>query len=285
MRAVLGRPVRVRVRTYDEFGILADLPGSAVPTISVTAGDGTAVAVSGPVVNEAIGTYVATIPAQGELDTLVASWSWDSCTETELILLEAYRLVPLHVLKADPEIAALPNHDFIRLVDVVEDWFTDALGYPVAPICLRKVFNFPGGRRLRVPGAFFPRELVSAADGSVVLSQSAIDAVRVVDGAFEFDAVGSYDPIIGGCSSSWGSGYKSVRVVHGPPWDQPPADLQRAAVTLARYAARGSNYPERARSVTTEHSMITFATPDARHPTGLPDVDGAVTRYAIDSIV
>ena len=56
-----------------------------------------------------------------------------------------------------------------------------------------------------------------------------------------------------------------------------------AMLTLARYCARGSNFPERASQIMSEQSLITFSTPSPNKPTGLPEVDGVLSRHSLNS--
>jgi hypothetical protein len=72
-----------------------------------------------------------------------------------------------------------------------------------------------------------------------------------------------------------------------------PGDLRWAAARFASYIAKrtsqlgasGSLLPERAASVSTEGGLIVFAVPTQDRPTGLPEVDAVLFRYAMVDIV
>jgi hypothetical protein len=287
MRAVKGREAVLRVRVDDEDGTLT--AADSTPTVVVTDGDGTVVSGVSAVESESTGVYKATVPPRTELDILTATWSvvisGVTRTVVEPIIVQAERYAPLWFLREDTELSTVTGATFMHLVDAVEDWFESALQFPAVETPLRKTFDAPGGKSLKVPGAPFPKSIIAVTEGETVMSQADIDDLSVVDGGFEFQYAGSHDIIYGCATRQWALGRKTVHITHGGPWDAVPNDLVRAVRTLARYVNRGSNYPERARMVQTDGAMITFSTPDAMRPTGLPDVDGVINRYRLPTVV
>lgn len=286
MRAIRNREIVIRLRVDDEGGALTAATGT--PTVSVTDGSGAAVAGVSAVTNEAVGLYKATIPPRSQLDNLTVTWSavvgGFTRQVVEQVKVVADRLVPLWRLRQDPELDALENENLLRCAEAVEEWFADALHFPPVDESYRATFNHPGGARLRVPGVWYPKTALSISQGDTALTAGELAELRVVDGAFEFQNSGAFDVVLGVGQKVWGSGRKTVWITHGAPtdWVGVPEDLVRAASVLARYIARGSNYPERARTVQTEGAIINFSTPNHDRPTGLPEVDGAVNRYKVD---
>lgn len=263
MRIARDREATLRLMIDDEDGELVD--ADVTPTISVVDGDGESIEV-GAVEKEREGVYRAVLQPQESLDVLTATWTAEvggyERRERQTIYVVAERLVPFWRLRQDPEMSQLTGAQLAPLVEAVEDWFRSALRFPPVEEPLRTVIEHPGGR-CRVPGAPYIKSIQSLTRGEWEYEAD------VVFGALEADA-GTYD--------AW--------LTHGSPWwETPPEDIVRAAVTLARYINRGSNYPERARMVQTDGAIINLATPDARHPTGLPDVDAVIERYRLEYVV
>lgn len=269
MRVEVGREVVYRVRVDDEGGTLVDpLPP---PTLAVSDGAGGAVTGVSAVVKEAVGVYTARSPARTSLDRLTATWTYTldgyARTVTQYYDVVAGRVAPLwqirQALAAEPELAAVPTPVLRQVSDAVEDWITRALRYPALPEHFRQTFaNAGGGRALIIPGVVYPREVYTI-DGYTTTDMS---GVSVLDGYIIRDQAG-FGP---STFTAWGT--------HGR-WDAPPADLVRAAVVLARYVARTSNYPERATRVISQDTEIWLSTPSDDRATGLPEVDGAINAY------
>ncbi len=282
MRASRNREVVVRLHVDDENGELVDATGT--PTIAVTDYLGVVVADVSAVTTEGVGIYRATIPPQASISTLSVIWSAVVSGNTRIyrdqVRITAGRLVPLWRLRDDSEMAPLDGDSLLRCLEVVEDWFKDALGFPPVEEMGRRAFNHLGGARLRVPGVWYPKTVLSVLDNSRTVGLS---SVSIVDAAFEFAVSSGWSFISGSEAGHWAAGRKEVVFTYGGPWDQPPEDLVRAAVVLCRYVARQTNYPERARSVQTEGAIINFSTPSFDRPTGLPEVDGVLSRYKVSN--
>lgn len=292
MRAVLNREIIVRFRVDDEGGTL--VVASETPTIVVKASDGSTVSGVSAVTAEGTGVYKATIPAQTALDTLTASLTATVATFartlTETITLISERLVPLWMLREDGELTAVDTEIILRLADVVHDWFRDALNFPPTTESYRRewVSEYPT-QRLRVPAVYFPSALVELTygrgQGAFTYDADFLANVEPIEGGFEFKDTGTFAPVDflrGTNRGTFPQGVYSARVEHGGPWyASVPEDLRRAAASLARYAARTSNLPERARRVETEQTIIDLSMPSAAYPTGLPDVDAAIIRYGL----
>lgn len=291
MRAVLNRETIVRFRLDDEGGTL--VAASGTPTIVVTRSDGTTVAGVSAVSTSTTGVYQATIPAQTALDvltaTLTATVATFARTVSETVTLISERLVPLWMLREDSELTAISTEAILRLSDVVHDWFRDALNFPPVPESYRRewVQEYPT-QRLRVPAVYFPTALIALTygrgQGAFTYDAGFLANVEPIEGGFEFKDTGTFAPVDflrGTNRGTFPQGVYSAFVTHGGPWDRVPEDLVRAAASLARYAARTSNLPERARRIETADTIVDLSMPSAAYPTGLPDVDAAIIRYGL----
>lgn len=282
MRAVQNREYVARLRVDDEGGTLVN--ADTTPTLTVTRADGTTVT-PGAVTSDGTGVYKATVPAQASLTRLTLSWtatvSGATRTVTEVVSVQAARAVELWRYREDAELASLSATALQRLADVVEDWFRDALNFPLAEEYFSVTFRqHRDTSSLLVPGVLYPVTVEAVSINDVALTAPEIADVRVVGTLLERGVTA--DPFLtGGSRWAWPEGLYTVSGTCGPrdDWTSVPEDLKRAAVTLARYVSRGSNYPERARQIATDGALITLSTPSPDRPTGLPDVDGAVGRY------
>lgn len=279
----------MRLRVDDESGILVDATGT--PTVAVTDGTGAAVLGLSAVTHTSTGLYACTLPPQSVLDVLTVTWTVVVSGSTRIVVdkvkLIGDRLAPMWQMREDPDLAEISPANMLRLVEVIEEWFRRAMHFPCTEEPLRGLFNFVGGKRLQIPAAPFPKSMIACSEGDTPLSSTDLADILVVNHAFEWHFAGGYDILLGTQVKNWVPGRKKVWVTHGSYFDGGvvPEDLRRAAVILARYVARGSNYPERARQVATEGALITFATPSPDYPTGLPDVDAAVMSYRIPHVL
>lgn len=273
MRAPLHREATVRLRVDDDSGAL--VTPDTTPTVATTDQDGNVVTTS-TVSSAGVGLYQATIEAQSALGRLSCLWSFavsgHARTQTEVVSLTEKRLVPLWRYREDAELADLSDVNMLRLADTVEDWMASALGFPVVgeygTVSTRVALATDS---LRFDDVKFP-----FAVRAVTIDGVAATGVEAELGGFYYDAGWTEDSVV------------VVSYEHGPsPAFQvaPPGDIERAAVILARYANRTANYPERARQIATEGSLITFSTPSPDRPTGLPEVDSIVTRYNIRTVI
>lgn len=277
MRAVLNREATVRLRVDDESGAL--VAPVSLPTLAVTDPAGATVS-AGTVTEVATGVYEAVLPPQSVLTRLTAVWSvpvTGSHTRLveETVDIVERRIVPLHRLREDPEMSELSAEAMTRLSDTVDDWFRDALRFPAVREYVRVTVRPDRPKSiLYLPGIVYPKSIRSI----------------TIDGT-EVDDLSTYSVVAGGIHSESGWALDSTVVIeaeHGGPQafdGGPPASIVRAAIILARYTSRGSNYPERARQVATEGALITFSAPSPDRPTGLPEVDTAINKHRFDPVV
>lgn len=290
MRGVAGRPVKIRFRVESEDGILTAVDNATTIPVTVKAGDGSTTVASGFATPEAqTGIYSFTLPAQTAMDTFTATATavvgGSTYTLSERVQLADRRMVPLSVMRTDPVLSGLDTLTFMRVVDDTEDAFISALNFP--PVVQGERFEWRSDQcvRLFVPGVYQPQQVyaLTCNDVDQLAGNYTPQQVHVRDGAIERGygynfGTGFYDPLLGVYAVPWLPGVYKGWIAHG--WDHTPADLQKAAVVLARHIAQTTSYPERATRIMSEASEIWFSTPNGSdRPFGIPEVDGAVVRY------
>lgn len=291
MRAVADRPIVVRVSAEDETGALI-AQGTGLPTVSVVDGAGTAVTGVTVASDSPAGTYKVTIPARSQLDRLTITTdvtpSGGSVYRTRAYVdVVSERLVPLSRLKEDAEMASLSATVLARIADGVEDWFRSALQFPAVQEGARVKWGLSiAKRKLTVPGVYYPWEFYSLSlNGDAI----ALADFEIVDGGLVRETNASFLTGVAPTDGFYPGTYLA-HVRHGADFgegmESPPEDLRRAAAVLARYVSRtSSNFPERATRVVTQETEIVFAFPSPERPTGLPEVDTAITRYRAQAVV
>jgi hypothetical protein len=289
LRIIKGLEATVRLRVEDEGGTL--VPAASLPTLEVLASDGQTVSGVSSVTQESVGVYKATIPPQSDLDLLVANWSFSvsgssyTRVRSEDLVICEERVVPLWRLRMDDELADLSTVNLLRLVEEIEVWAYSALGFAPVPQAFSRTWraNFTSREELIIPGVTYPVELRRVTVDGVELD---LDDLRY-GGNGVWRSGGANDSFLTGLApnrAGWRGGLYEVVGVEGPRPDWHggvPQDLVEALVTLARYVNRGSNYPERATQISDESTLIMFSTPGPGRPTGLPEVDGVITRWSV----
>jgi hypothetical protein len=290
MRTTTGREAVARVYFDDEDGTLVTATGT--PVLTVMAASGATITPSA-VTGDGTGVYKATIPPLASPDRLTLSWSATVAgvarTATDVLDVTSGRLAQLWQLRQDSELATADGKLLRQALEVAEDWFRDALGFPPMVSFYANTFMWEGGSQLVLPEAPYPKALLTC---TVNLTTLAPDIANVIPlrNAFAWNPMSDgLDPVIGRDTRLFYPGRYTVTATHGGPWTAPPQDLQRACRIFVRYLMRGSstsgNYPERASQVQTESALITFSVPSPDRPTGLPEVDAVVQRYALPAIV
>lgn len=294
MRALLNQDFKVRLRVEDEGGILVD--AAAPPSLTAVSSAGDPATVITPADHEATGLYAWEIPPLTTLDTYTLNFSWQvsgssyTRAKTDKVKVVRDRVCPLWMYREDPELAEISTLKMLRLSDAVDEWLESALMFAPVETAFEEAFIVPRDTALlRVPDAKFVMTVTGVTCGEREFTQTEIDDLRVTQGRIERGHTGWGFLTGTSNAAAWQSGDRLlVRGTHGPRPDWTagvPEDLQRVAVILARYANRQANYPERARQVVTDGAMITFSMPSPDKPTGLPEVDLAVTRYRVQGAV
>jgi hypothetical protein len=281
MRAVLNREIVVRLRVDDEGGHLVD--ADTTPTVTVVDGAGATIA-GVTVAHEADGIYTATVPARTTVDRLTATFEADVAgfgrTVAVPVDVTAERLVPLWRLREDEVLTDLTTPVLLHVADTVEEWLRNALKFPAVVEAWRGSWaeRYPT-HRLRIPGVLYPVDVYSLA---ALDDPYNVADVRVVDTGIEWQPGGAGFLTGSAQGIAFPATTYTAHVAHG--LTDPGEDLRRAAAILARYTARISNLPERARRILTENTEIDLSMPSPDRPTGLPDVDAVIGRYRLQAL-
>lgn len=311
MRAVVGRPTSLTVTIADALGNPTQVDDNTDVTVDVLDGAGVAVVTGATATDEPItGVYTYVLAPRPELDTFAIVWhatvgGYETTTADTLRLAGSRVLSPWDIA-ADDVLQALNPIRRGEVLDSVEDLLADVLGYPAVLEgarmdwdARRGTFNETGlgsayaagigpsgfgvgagGERLIVPGIRRPQQVFTLSVNGSAATQETVDQFRPGEGFLIWTG-----------QNSWPSGHYEMWLSHGMPWV--PGDLRDAAATLARYTAKrkvssgkmNSLLPERTASLTTEGATIVFAVPTADRPTGLPEVDSVLRRYASSSVL
>lgn len=311
MRAVVGRPVSLSVVVADALGNPAQVDDNTDVTVDVIDGAGGAVVTGAVATDDPVtGVYSYVLEPRSELDTFSVVWhatvgGWATVTADSLRLVGSRVLSPADIA-ADDVLQGLTATRRAEVVDAVEDLLADVIGYPVVLEGIRVDWDArrgtfaeagsgslitsgigpaglsgaAGGERLVVPGIARPRQVFSLSVNGAAASDGTIAEFRPGPGY-----------LIWSGQHAWPSGHYEMWLSHGLPYV--PADLRDAAATLARYTAKrkiqsgkmNSLLPERTASLTTEGAVIVFAVPTPERPTGLPEVDAVLRRYASTVVI
>jgi hypothetical protein len=286
----------------------------AAVLIDIVDGSGTAV-VTGALATDDTpnGQYSYVLAPQADLDNLSVLWhaTVGGYTQTiaDTVRLIGNRILTPGDLAADDQLRVLAPNVRAYVLEVVEDLFADALGFP--PVLEGVRVNFDahrgtfseayaygnvqqsilsaipglgfgfGGERLIVPGVALPQQVFALA----INGNTADDTVIA-----QFQAGPGF--LIWSGGRSWPSGNYEMWLSHGMTYL--PADLRGAAAAYARYVAKktpvgggqqGLAIPERTVQLQTEGGlfMLGMASPD--RPTGIADIDAVLNRYRTASII
>jgi hypothetical protein len=290
VRALVGREFVTRLFVDDVGGHLVN--PDEPPTWTLSTWEGAQVATGMAADPTAPGMYQVTHPALGpRLDEYAISWDFEVAgyarTVTEPVVLVGARLVEAWELRRLPNFDTVPDFIVAKLQDEIEEFARNALGYPAVPEPGRLSFyptitgrsagysgftltGLPRGYssgRLLLPGISRPLELYGVTAGGTAVVDADLAALRFSGGGLEWTD-----------GRAWARGRYDVWLSHGLA--APPGDLRRAMLKLSAYVVKESNIPERATSVTTDNSTITFSFPTPDRPTGIADVDVVLQRYA-----
>jgi hypothetical protein len=285
VRAVAGRPCKIRFRLEQEDGTLAT--ADALTDVSVRVLDGTGTEIStGTATEESTGVYAYTLQHRDDLDTLTVEFSATldgmAVAHAERVRMQDRRLVPLSILRSDENLSLLDADEFLRVVDAAEDVIADAIEFSPVVVGSRVSVRSPGALLLRLPGVRYPVEVYALEqDGDAVAPED----VMIEDGGLARPGYGYSDFLSGGPGNRtpWPAAFYSAHLAHG--LHETPADLQRAATALVKYLAKHSVYPDRAKRVMTEQTDIWLSSPGPEAPTGLPEVDAVLVRYREQAVV
>lgn len=298
MRVVAGRPATLRWHLTDESGN-AVAPDAGV-TVTITSGDGVTVLYDDQVAT-ALGGHVFSwvLPPQPKLDTLDALWEATvggmSVSQHVALDLISERLIEPWQLRANPDLAStVSDETLLMLLDQAEQLIGEVIGYPptlegvrVSWDSLRGAMNdstfvsgtlngLPyggGGGMMLIPSVKFPRIVYGGSiNGQTLDLTSDVGNLSVSDGALLW---ADFRP--------WLSGRYSLWLAHGAT--NPPRDLRWACGKLVTHFSKSVDYPDRASQVQTENATILFSSPSPNRPTGIPEVDAVLSRYALANVI
>lgn len=311
MRAVVGRPTTLSVVIADALGNPSQVDDGTDVTVDVFDGAGVAVVTGAVATDDSLtGVYSYVLGPRPELDTFAVVWHATVggylTVATDSLRLVGNRVLTPADIVADDVLQGLTATRRAEVLDAVEDLLADVIGYPAVLEGIRVDWDARrgmfaeagsgslsmtgigpaglgaggGGERLVIPGIARPRQVFSLSVNGAAASVETIAGFRPGPGY-----------LIWSGQNAWPSGHYEMWLSHGLPYV--PGDLRDAAATLARYTAKrkiqtgkmSSLLPERTASLTTEGAVIVFAVPTPERPTGLPEVDSVLRRYASTVVI
>ena len=254
----------------------------ATGNVTVTVGreDGTALT-GGTIVanNGTTGQYDFDLTAAShidELDVLSITWSATvdgrTVSETDYVKIVGAYYFPLSSLRAMKGLASTStytNNELRSARETAEDFIEAYTEHVFVPTYRREVKDGDGRQWLTLEKVSGRRLIEVTIDGTAqTLTNWTINEQGLVrtDGEVFVRSVPAGHNIV--VKYEWGE-------------LAPALDLQRAALTLARYILLNSEstIPDRARLMQTEWAMFHLDTASEDNPTGLPEVDAVLKRY------
>lgn len=126
----------------------------------------------------------------------------------------------------------------------------------------------------------YPREIIALTENGVGWSAGQLADLVVNNGVVTRRAAGAYD-----AWEPFEYGYLNLEVTYRAGYTQtPPGDLKEAALQAARYrvltGAGAGGVSDRTTTITNDLGTVQLAIAGERYPTGLPEVDAIINRYA-----
>lgn len=248
-------------------------------TVTITRADGTALVTGAATTNEvAAGRYTYVLAPQTELDSLTVVWSgtWGSpqsiTTFAEIVGGQLFSLAELRAF-GDKQLASTttyPDADLRAARARITDLFEDVCQVSFIPRYRRDVLDGKwNGTALWLTRKRVAR-LISVTIDGVALSAPDLALVKVYP-------TGRMERQAGWLTAA--PYWQDVVVAYEHGWLSPPADISRAAMTLARIELASTDVTDRALSIQNEFGNIRLATPGRNFPTGVPSVDATLARY------
>jgi hypothetical protein len=252
-----------------------DADGAGTVTVTTTRADGTA-GPSGTATNEAEpGRYTFALVPQSELDLLTVTWSgtWGASSQSlqtfaEIVGGNLFSLADLRAFgdRALANTASYPDADLRAARTRVTDLFADVCETSFIPRYGRDTLDGSGSLDL-----FLTRKRVSR-----LIS---ITVAGVAYSAPDLALVSVYPSGRLSKTGYWTTGLRNTVVAYEHGWPHVPADISRAAMTLARYELVESNISDRMLSFDNDLGTVRLSVPGRNFPTGIPVVDATLARY------
>lgn len=255
---------------------VGDASGSV--TVTVTRADGTAIATGAATTHPGpVGVYTYALAPQTELDSLTATWSGTfggvvQSVQTFAEIVGGY-LFTLSDIRAfgDRTLAnstTYPDADLREARERITDMFQDVTQTSFVPRYARDTLDGTGTSRIWLLRKR-PRRIIAATVDGTTLSDLTI---------LKPYPTGRLERTTG----LWGTGIlnrQNVTVSYEYGYSSPPADISRAAMTLARYELVSSDISDRMISFDNDLGSVRLSVPGRNYPTGIPIVDATLARY------
>jgi hypothetical protein len=242
-------------------------------TITVTRADGTAIATNAATTDSGVGVYTYVLPVQSELDSLTAVWTgaWSGITQSittyaEIVGGTLFTLADLRAFgdKALVSPTTYPDTDLRAARDRITDLFERVCRASFIPRFYRETLDASGNLRMWLSKKRVTRLISVTVDGTA----QDLSLISVYNtGRIERDAWFS------------SSNRRSVVVAYEYGWPSPPPDIQRAAMTLARYELVTNDISDRMIAFENDLGSVRLSVPGRNFPTGIPIVDATLARY------
>jgi hypothetical protein len=265
-----------------DIGVVA----TGTPTVTIVDGAGEEHLAAAATTNPSEGIYrLALTPAQtgSVLDTYTATLS--ALINGAVNLFETqYEVVGGSLFSVDEGRAfrgnkftdptKYPMQTIVDHREEIEDFIEEVIGYPVVQ----------HGRRVLIDGAsdyeLFLPDLRVGAPYSVTVTDSA-GTLTVFDAPSLADlVVTEYGSIRRKTLGTWTSGYRNVAIHYPYGLTSVPGPLKRAALIMLYNRLLPTDISDRAQSFTNESGTLNYSSPNGQRPTGIPEVDAILARYA-----
>lgn len=261
---------------YDATLAAADL--DAAPTVTVADLAGTTVT-SGTATSAGSGVYTFDVGPFDDPALYNVTWagarSGKAVSEVDQLEVRGGAYFELIELKDMDGVGDRFDVDQLEAARVIaEDTIEGYCERAFVPTYAREIYDGNGGYFLYVDRSYPTRVLAATIDGT---AQTTTD--------WTVSSAGKVDTAYNGIFT-WAAGGQNVALEYVHGLTRPPSDLARAALRLARHVllTETTTVPDRANLMTTEFATFRLQTADENRdrPTGLPEVDAVLNRYAIE---
>jgi hypothetical protein len=248
----------------------------AAVTVTVTGADGASIQ-SGSATALGSGDYTFGLNPLSELNSLTVVWSgsWGGVAQSitayaDVVGANLFSLADLRAFgnKGLANATTYPDADLRAARGRITDMFEDRTGCSFVPRYHRDTLDGTGNCRVWLLKKRVRRIIAASVDG-VALSDLTI---------LKPYPTGRLERTSGTWGSGW-SNWQNVVVAYEYGWPAAPADISRAAMTLARYELVNNDISDRMISMSNDLGEVRFSIPSAKYPTGIPVVDATLAAY------
>jgi hypothetical protein len=248
----------------------------AAVTVTVTGADGAAIQ-SGSASALGSGDYTFGLNPLAELNSLTVVWAgtWSGVAQSitayaDVVGANLFSLADLRAFgdKVLANATTYPDADLRATRGRITDKFEDRCSCSFVPRFARDVLDSTGNCRIWLSRKRV-RRIISASVDGVALSDLTI---------LKPYPTGRLERTTGTWGSGWNN-WQNVIVSYEYGWPSPPADISRAAMTLARYELVSSDISDRMVSFSNDLGEVRLSVPGNKYPTGIPVVDETLHAY------